>query len=116
MTNHVLLYTNAWIRRIDLLSKMLVPLAMAAITTGFKPLIATLALSGFAFVDMVLELILFMHVRKHHPRLLQPKDLPTSDSDTDPDHHIAGAELTSPVLVYLRHPVLLASLAMAALY
>ncbi|KNE62758.1 hypothetical protein AMAG_07943 [Allomyces macrogynus ATCC 38327] len=118
MTNHestVLSHTNAWIRRIDLLSKMLAPLAMAAVTTGFKPLIATLALGGFALVDMVLELILFTHVRKHHPRLSQPKETP-DDSDTDPDHHIAGAESTSPILVYLRHPVLLASLAMAALY
>ncbi|KAI9183248.1 hypothetical protein H9P43_004165 [Blastocladiella emersonii ATCC 22665] len=137
-----LAWTNGWVRRIDLLCKLLAPLVIASLIAALPPRVTVFGLGAFAIVDMALELVLFASVRRHYRALslskhaaAAPAPLFASAPDSaitdyggavngDEDDavtltaptHEPTADPRSPLARYLRHPILLASLAMASLY
>ncbi|KAI9222410.1 Ferroporti-1 [Blastocladiella britannica] len=65
---------NGWIRRIDLLCKLLAPIVIAWLISVLPDFVPIVGLAAFSLLDLCIELVLFNYVRQHHPALSLPKN------------------------------------------
>ncbi|POR31465.1 Solute carrier family 40 member 1, partial [Tolypocladium paradoxum] len=110
---------NARLRRIDLLCKLLGPLAISVVAM-VSTLMAIWTLLGMNVVSVLIEYVCIARVYKSVPAL---RRTPSGHDDTPPDprHHPSRSWLNallplSSLPFYARHPALLPSLALALLY
>jgi solute carrier family 40 (iron-regulated transporter), member 1 len=95
-----LIHLNTVIRRIDISSKFLAPLAISSVVALIEPTLAAMAMGAFSAISMAVELWAAMQVWKQNRRLRSLKQ-PKSDSVlnmdnlADPNGRVKAAALQS---------------------
>ncbi|ORZ34903.1 Ferroporti-1 [Catenaria anguillulae PL171] len=85
-----LAWTNGWVRRIDLLCKLLAPLVIASLIAYLPSRVTVLGLGAWALIDMALELVLFNSVRRLHLPLSLPKSSAAAHAGLE-EHNVPAA-------------------------